>query len=41
MIRQDPDAVQEVPAASLWELADADTPEVLEQLEAQLQDQSS
>ena len=29
------------PAASLWELADADTPEVLEQLEAQLQDQSS
>ena len=41
LIRQDPDAVQEVPAASLWELADADTPEVLEQLEAQLQDQSS
>ena len=41
LIRQNPDAVQEVPAASLWELADADTPEVLEQLEAQLQDQSS
>ena len=42
LIRQDPDVVQEVPAASLWELADADTPEALAQLEAQLmQDQSS
>lgn len=41
LIRQYPDAVQEVPAASLWELADADTPEALAQLEAQLQDHSS
>ena len=42
LIWQDPDVVQEVPAASLWELADADTPEALAQLEAQLmQDQSS